>query len=81
MNEVWLEIIEHAKVSDTRFGDFTSTHEAMGVMLEEWNELQSAVQANKIESIREEAIDLAAVCYRLAMQCRSNKKLKARSVK
>ena len=51
------------------YGDFTSTHEALGVALEEWNELQHAIHANKLESIREEALDLAAVLLRMAHQC------------
>jgi hypothetical protein len=39
------------------------------------------VTATMIESIRDEAIDLAAVLIRLAMQCRSNQDLIKRSVK
>lgn len=34
--------------------------------MEEWTELKAAVKANMIESVREEAIDLAAVLIRLA---------------
>jgi NTP pyrophosphatase (non-canonical NTP hydrolase) len=75
------EITAHVTISQNRYGNFASTHEALGVALEEWNELQHAIQANAIESIREEAIDLAAVLIRLAEQCRTADGLKARSMK
>ena len=75
------EINKHVEQSQSRYGDFASTHEALGVALEEWNELQDVVRANAIESIREEAIDLAAVLIRLAVQCRTSENLKRRSVK
>lgn len=75
------ETIDHIKSAQARYGDFASTHEALGVALEEWNELQDAIKANAIESVREEAIDLAAVLIRLAIQCRSSANLKRRSVK
>lgn len=54
-----------------RYGPLASTHEALGVCLEEWDELRAAVQANALESVREEALDLAAVCMRLAETCRN----------
>lgn len=55
----------------TRYGNFASTHEALGVCLEEWDELRAAVQANALESVREEALDLAAACLRMAEACRT----------
>lgn len=81
MNEVLKEIIDHAEQSDERYGDFTSTHEALGVALEEFEELRQAIQSNRLGSVRDEAIDLAAVCYRLALQCRSSQTLRERSKK
>lgn len=80
-SEVIAEIKTHMKAAQSRYGDFTSTHEALGVALEEWHELIDAVQHNRIESVREESIDLAAVLIRLAEQCRSSENLKRRSVK
>ena len=80
-DEVLKEMINHAEASDDRYGNFASTHEALGVALEEWTELISAIQHNTIESIREEAIDLAAVLFRLAHQCRSNRDFIMRSQK
>jgi len=67
--------------AQSRYGNFASTHEALGVALEEWNELNDAIRANAIEAIREEAIDLAAVLIRLAAQCRSSETMKERSIK
>jgi len=81
LSDISSEIFARIESAQERYGDFTSTHEALGVALEEWNEVQSAVQANAIESIREEAMDLAAVLIRLADQCRNSESLKLRSVK
>ena len=75
------EMMERVDAAQHRYGDFTSTHEALGVALEEWSELQQAVHANKIKSIRLEALDLAAVLIRLAEQCRTSEQLKRRSAK
>lgn len=69
------------KIAQRQYGDFASTHEALGVALEEWHEFQDAIQANAIESVREEAIDLAAVLIRLADQCRKSEHMKRRSIK
>lgn len=75
------EIQEHAEQAQARYANFASAHEALGVALEEWNELQDAIKANAIEAIREEAIDLAAVMIRLAVQCRQKGSFAVRSVK
>lgn len=75
------ELCSHLDDAQARYGDFASTHEALGVALEEWRELEAAIHANKLESVREEAIDLAAVLIRLADQCRSSEALRKRSTK
>lgn len=80
-NDELNEILDHAEAAQNRYGDFASTHEALGVALEEWAELAQAVHANALESVRDEAIDLAAVLLRLAHQCRSSDSMKKRSVK
>jgi len=81
MENVVDEIFARIASAQDRYDYFTSTHEALGVALEEWNELQSAVKTNLLESVREEAMDMAAVLIRLAWQVRSNESLKRRSVK
>lgn len=52
-----------------RYGPFASTHEALGVAAEEWDELREQIRANNIVAIRNEALDLAAVMLRLAQAC------------
>lgn len=52
-----------------RYGPIASTHEAAGVMLEEWDELREALRANNLIAIRDEALDLAAIAMRLASAC------------
>ena len=49
-----------------RYGPFASTHEALGVAIEEWDELRDAIHANDMRAVRHECLDLAAVLIRLA---------------
>lgn len=49
-----------------RYGDFASTHEALGVAMEEWHELIDAIRSNVIGDVQKECMDLAAVLIRLA---------------
>ena len=55
-----------------RYGPFTSTHEAMGVALEEWDELRLAIKSNDLKSVEDECIDLASVLIRLAGMMRES---------
>lgn len=66
-----------------RYGDFASTHEALGVALEEWDELRQAIQSNSLGSVYMECLDLAAVLVRLARAVRNpaESKFKDRSQK
>lgn len=67
----WLEAIQaEAQTAESRYGPFTSTHEALGVLIEEVDELREAVRHNALGSIEMEALQVAAVCLRLARQCR-----------
>ena len=54
--------------ANKRYGPFASTHEALGVACEEWDEFRAAVQANDFDAIQEEAKDLAAALIRLIDQ-------------
>lgn len=63
-----------------RYGDFASTHEALGVAIEEWDELRAAIHSNHMVDIRNECIDLAAVLIRLA-RAMNNLNLTHRSTK
>jgi hypothetical protein len=76
------DIADRIVNAEARYGPFTSTHEAMGVISEEWDELRAAVHANALESVWHEALDIAAACIRLARQIDAREPgLIARSVK
>lgn len=74
-------IEERMRLADLRYGPFASTHEALGVALEEWCEFSAAVRSNDLRQIQREALDLAAVLIRLHNQINTNPKLKRRSTK
>ena len=67
MNATLEAIQAEAERAHGKYGAPTSTHESLGVLLEEFEELKDAIHANKSESVREEAIQVAAVAYRLAL--------------
>ena len=70
------ERIRNAKEA---YGPLASTHEAMGVALEEWDELKAAVHLNAREAIREEALDLAAILIRMYDELRPGSDMAKRS--
>lgn len=63
-----------------RYGPIASTHEGMGVALEEWHELIDAVRANDLAQVQNECLDMAAVLIRMAQDVFSTDTAK-RSVK
>lgn len=79
--EIKNEIAARIKLAELRYGSFASTHEALGVALEEWNELCDAIRANNLVDVEQECIDLASVLVRLAQACRDGGDFKKRSVK
>lgn len=81
MDDLIYETETRMSASDKRYGPFASTHEALGVALEEWNELQAAVRDNNQLCIEHEALDLAAVLIRLARLMRNSRYLHERSMK
>ncbi len=62
-------LITRMDAAQACYSDFASTHEALGVALEEWTELIAEIHANNATGIRDEALDLSAVCLRLADHC------------
>lgn len=70
MSDLSVMLADKAARAEVRYGPMASTHEALGVALEEWQELCEAVRSNDLSAIEREAIDLAAVCMRLAGACR-----------
>lgn len=75
------EIEQRIDSAAKRYGDFASTHEALGVACEEWDELRDAVRSNDLPSVIHECIDLAAVLVRLARCLRNSQHTQQRSVK
>jgi hypothetical protein len=69
------------RTAEQRYGDLASTHEGLGVALEEWNELQDAIRANDTEQVAVECLDLAAVLIRMACLCKASEVFKRRSQK
>lgn len=63
-----------------RYGPYASSHEALGVITEEYQELVQAIRSNNIQDIAKEAQDLAACATKLARDC-GGKAFRARSVK
>ena len=79
MKQVLHEIEDEAARADDKFGPFTSTHEALGVLAEEMAELVEAIRSNKSEGVRREAIQVSAVSARLAFFCRNHADFALRS--
>lgn len=61
-------IQDEANAARDKYGDYTSTHEAYGVLAEEVAELLDAIRSNKRWSIQREAMQVAAVAMRLSQQ-------------
>lgn len=55
--------------ADRIYGEYTSTHEALGVLSEEFDELRQAIHGNKLDVIESEALQVAAVALRLVRAC------------
>jgi hypothetical protein len=70
---------DRIRIANATYGPPASTHEAMGVALEEWSELQAAVHLNAINAIREEALDLAAILIRMYDELRPSSEMAKRS--
>ena len=72
MHRRWLIAVEQeAARADARYGPFTSSHEGLGVLAEEYAELIDAIQhydglPGSLEAIQKEAIQVSAVAMRIA---------------
>jgi hypothetical protein len=73
------EVLAESCGAASRYGPFSSTHEAYGVLIEEVAELLDAIRANALESVRHEALQVAAVAMRLAECCRDHDAFARRS--
>ena len=63
-----LKLSERTQIAEIKFGPFASSHEAMGVALEEWDEFRERIHKNDINGAKSEALDLASVLIRFAEQ-------------
>ena len=79
--EIAAEVEARISHADVRYGTFASTHEALGVAMEEWDELRDAIRSNVLKDVEAECLDLAAVLIRLARQLRASDYQHDRSVK
>jgi hypothetical protein len=80
-DDLLYEVETRMASAHARYGDFASTHEALGVAVEEWDELRAAIQGNFQFDIERECIDLAAVLIRLARMVRNAGYMHERSMK
>jgi NTP pyrophosphatase (non-canonical NTP hydrolase) len=75
------EMEQRIDKAQTRYGDFASTHEALGVASEEWDELKDAIRDNALGTVEQECLDLASVLIRLARSLRTSGYTVSRSIK
>ncbi|MCJ7711476.1 MAG: hypothetical protein MUQ32_11685, partial [Chloroflexi bacterium] len=70
-SKVLLAIIEESQRAHGTYGNPTSAHESLGVLIEELDELRDAIHMNNSASTYEEAVQVASVAYRLALAIES----------
>lgn len=74
ISDVLADVIKEVGTSDLHYGDFSSMHEAYGVLAEEVDEFFDAVKMKqspeRCEAVYREAIQVAAVALRIAEQAR-----------
>lgn len=62
-------ILAEAYRAERTYGEIRSTHEGLGVLVEEFDELKNAIHVNDRGQVYAEAIQVAAVALRLAHAC------------
>lgn len=62
-------IIAESERAQRKYGVPQSTHESLGVLTEEFDELREAIRHNDANAIIAEAIQVASVAHRLALVC------------
>jgi NTP pyrophosphatase (non-canonical NTP hydrolase) len=80
-SDLYYEIEARIARAEARYGAIASTHEALGVVAEEWDELREAIRANALAAVEYECLDMAAVLIRLARLLRGSNYKHQRSVK
>ena len=69
MDKIINKIQRELSSTRNKYPPFHSSHEGLGVILEEWDELKEAVRNNNISQQRTEAIQLAAMAIRFIQDC------------
>jgi len=64
IDEAFLFVKAELNSATEKFGPFNSTHEAYGVMKEEFDEFWDAIKKNDITEAKEESIQIAAMAIR-----------------
>lgn len=80
MSDLTTQLRAEMARAQERYGDFASSHEGFGVLTEEYYELLEMVRSNRVDRIRHEALQVAAVALRLAEACEDSG-FRRRSVK
>jgi hypothetical protein len=73
------DLAKRMESAESKYGPFTSMHEALGVIRLEYRELEEAIQSRDANRIIAEALDLAAPCLRLINHLRDNAAMRERS--
>ncbi|MDD3906508.1 MAG: hypothetical protein PHS46_08330 [Candidatus Omnitrophica bacterium] len=65
-------VVSELRSANRKYPLFNSSHEAMGVILEEWEELKDEIKANRVtengySTAEEEAIQLAAMAIKFIL--------------
>ena len=70
-SKVLLAIVDESQRAHANYGNPTSAHESLGVLLEEMDELREAIHDNSGARTYDEAVQVASVAYRLALAIES----------
>jgi len=62
-------VVPEALRAEEKFGRFNSSHEGLGVLLEEFRELEDAIRANDRQGVVREATQVASVALRIVACC------------
>ena len=71
-----IEIVDktYARLHQKGWGTFSSSHEILGIITEEYHELIDAVKSNNLDKVHEELLDIAVACN-IAIACYLQKTL------
>ena len=70
MLDVEAMVREETAKAEEKFGPFHSSHEGLGVLIEEVDELREAIRSNIPALIQKEAVQVASVASRIAKSMR-----------